>query len=448
MNFLFNKKNKCHFFILSLLNNDRYSFIYKNLCLFPEIDLWQSINGYDKEETIGHLQKSGLKFISLDGIKSMRYGVLANFLTKYFMLKHQVDNDLDFMCMIEDDVALRSNFCEYINQKVTPLFKKNKKLNIVRLGVWGEIYVTSLASAKRTLACIEKEGIIDNIDNQLRKHSGPEKDLSKNAFKTIYDLFSETNTGDCLNTDFIDLSRVEETALKFSDIKPYCKYEEDGIMFFSQNGTDKYLIDNIFKRQKEGFFVDIGATNGINSNNTLTLDRFFDWSGFLIEPSMDFESLFVNRQKSTNIIRSKFISSSSGKSILFGHSTDSCFGSDSQILNDSEYNTDSFHPYNLTTVTFTDLFLENFSHSQVIDLFTLSCNGHESEVISGIDFNLIDIKVLFIKSNEKDELNKILNPHQFIFVRRVSGYFLYINALYLNSMSFNIQLLPTWNNFW
>jgi hypothetical protein len=40
-------------------------------------------------------------------------------------------------------------------------------------------------------------------------------------------------------------------------------------MFYSQYGQDKYLETNIFKGYKNGFYVDVGAHDGIIINNTL-----------------------------------------------------------------------------------------------------------------------------------------------------------------------------------
>jgi hypothetical protein len=53
--------------------------------------------------------------------------------------------------------------------------------------------------------------------------------------------------------------------------------------FYSQFNQDRYMFETFFKENKKGFFVDIGAHDGITGNNT----KFFEeigWSGVCVEP--------------------------------------------------------------------------------------------------------------------------------------------------------------------
>jgi len=40
-------------------------------------------------------------------------------------------------------------------------------------------------------------------------------------------------------------------------------------MFYSQCEQDKFLEETVFKGHKNGFFVDVGAHDGVSINNTL-----------------------------------------------------------------------------------------------------------------------------------------------------------------------------------
>lgn len=68
--------------------------------------------------------------------------------------------------------------------------------------------------------------------------------------------------------------------------------------FYSQHEQDKILYDVLFKNKKEpGFFLDIGAYDGVNISNTLFYERFLNWSGICIEPLPDrFKLLKENRK--------------------------------------------------------------------------------------------------------------------------------------------------------
>lgn len=442
-------KEYCKFFILSLLNGSRNHIIHKNLIIHEDIDLFQSVNGYSEDDTINSLQQSGLIFHNLHDSNSLRYGVLANFLTKFHILEYQIEHDIPYMCFLEDDVCIKKDFIYFIYNEAIPAFKKDKTLNIIRLGVWGEAYVTSLASAKRLIKIIKQTGIRENIDNQLSKLSGKELDLSSHSYHKLFTVSSAPNSGDCLNTKFIDISKVNPKSIKNLDIESSSKLTENDLMYFSQNGTDKYLCDNIFKGKEGGLFIDVGATNGVNSNNTLTLDRFFDWKGLLVEPSLEFESLFTNRyMHGKNVIKSQFVSDESNRKIIFGHSVSSCFASESKELTQKQSNSQDFHSYSLLSKTLTDLFLEYYSYEDTIDLLCISTNGSEFQVLKGFNFNLLNVRCVLVKSDEDKVISPLLYKYNFIALPKISRYLLYVNCNSLDYFDIDVKNLPKWENLW
>ena len=184
------------YFTQSLKKKDRLPNIQKNRLIIPEMEIFKSINGYNEDSTINNLKKMKLKYISLD---FETYGTLANFLTKVKAFQYQVKNNIKYMCLIEDDLILKDDFKDFINQKLSLL----KRYNMVRLGRWGEGYITSLEGAKEILKHIYEKGIILNIDNQLRIHCGKEL----RVWKTPWKLIVPPNEGDCLKTKKITDSK-------------------------------------------------------------------------------------------------------------------------------------------------------------------------------------------------------------------------------------------------
>ena len=57
---------------------------------------------------------------------------------------------------------------------------------------------------------------------------------------------------------------------------------------YSQYGQDIILNDRIFKNKKNGYFIDIGAYDGVCFSNTLLYEEKFDWNGICIEPQEQF----------------------------------------------------------------------------------------------------------------------------------------------------------------
>ena len=73
-------------------------------------------------------------------------------------------------------------------------------------------------------------------------------------------------------------------------------------MFHSQDNQDCFLENNVFKGYKNGVFMDVGAHDGININNTLYFEQTHNWTGVNIEPIKPvFDKLVANRPNSINI---------------------------------------------------------------------------------------------------------------------------------------------------
>lgn len=73
-------------------------------------------------------------------------------------------------------------------------------------------------------------------------------------------------------------------------------------MFNSQDNQDRYLETNVFKGYKNGFYVDVGAHDGISINNTLYFERNNNWTGINVEPLPKvFDKLVVNRPNNINL---------------------------------------------------------------------------------------------------------------------------------------------------
>ena len=74
------------------------------------------------------------------------------------------------------------------------------------------------------------------------------------------------------------------------------KSTNDNKFFFSECGQDKIVKDTFFKNQEDGFFVEIGAFDGLQGSNCYHFERFMNWKGIAIEASpTQFNKLKKNR---------------------------------------------------------------------------------------------------------------------------------------------------------
>jgi FkbM family methyltransferase len=67
--------------------------------------------------------------------------------------------------------------------------------------------------------------------------------------------------------------------------------------FHSQSGQDEFLFNNVFKNKVGGFFLDIGAYDGVTGSNTWFFEKTMHWRGICIEPSpQQFDRMVMRRQ--------------------------------------------------------------------------------------------------------------------------------------------------------
>lgn len=58
------------------------------------------------------------------------------------------------------------------------------------------------------------------------------------------------------------------------------------VPYFSsrKTGQDRWVIEEIFGKKKRGYFVDVGAHNGVKGSNSYALEKYLYWDGICIEP--------------------------------------------------------------------------------------------------------------------------------------------------------------------
>ena len=213
------------FVALSLNSTERAGFIRENLSVLPELELFPAVNGFSKEATARSLASTPLKFHVYTFCNYARfatYGSLANFVTKYLALRMQRRRRLPYMVMLEDDMALRPGFRSFVEAAVRG--GQLERADLLVLGQWGEGYVTSLASARRVLAGLERQGVPLTIDIMLNDgHAGRAVRLTGAPWSHRV----APNAGDCLKTAHIGLHDLPRRCVHTCSGGPRCMRELD-----------------------------------------------------------------------------------------------------------------------------------------------------------------------------------------------------------------------------
>ena len=89
--------------------------------------------------------------------------------------------------------------------------------------------------------------------------------------------------------------------------------QEEAVKSHSQLGQDVWVY-NALGHKRGGFFVELGAGDGIELSNTYALEKHFGWIGVCIECSRQFEALRRNRRCACD---SACVSGADGESVVF-----------------------------------------------------------------------------------------------------------------------------------
>ena len=161
---------------------------------------------------------------------------------------------------------------------------------------------------------------------------------------------------------------------------------------YSQIGQDKNVI-KYYNGKKGGYFLDIGATNGIDINNTYLLEKKYKWKGICVEPQKKYwRDLNKNRDciKLNNLLYSK-----EGLELEFSEAG-ALGGITSHI--DKHLEAKKENQVKLKTETLNNI-LEKYDAPEYIDYLSLDTEGSELEILKGIDLNKYKIGYLNIEHN-------------------------------------------------
>ena len=192
-------------------------------------------------------------------------------------------------------------------------------------------------------------------------------------------------------------------------------------LIFAKNYTQDD-INSILKEYinyKNGFYIEIGANDGVRQSNTLYLEKFKNWKGILVEPSKRYKNLIKNRKKKNyffNVACCSFESVDKYKSLYYA---------DLHTLSKNNINQKDFESFQKEAETHFSGKVEEFKIEQIplnellikskapeiIDFFSLDVEGDELNVLKGINFDDYKFKFLLIEGDETEVTEFLLSKN-------------------------------------
>jgi FkbM family methyltransferase len=175
----------------------------------------------------------------------------------------------------------------------------------------------------------------------------------------------------------------------------------------SQLGQDLFVWAELnFKRN--GYFVEFGATNGVELSNTYMLEKEFGWTGILAEPGRRWHK-HLKRNRGCHI-ETDCVWATSNATLTFNEAD---LGEFSTV--DSFSSADSYEQirkkgrkYAVNTISLTDL-LDKYKAPGVIDYLSIDTEGSEFEILEDFNFDKYQFRVITCEHNFTAQREKIFS---------------------------------------
>jgi len=164
------------------------------------------------------------------------------------------------------------------------------------------------------------------------------------------------------------------------------------------------LLETNFK--KNGFFVEFGATNGLDLSNTWLLEKEYGWNGILAEPAKAYhESIRKNRSCH---IDEGCVWSESNSFIDFMECQSGELSTISKFKNLDFHKREESEIYKVKTISLNDL-LKKYNAPKKIEYLSIDTEGSELEILNNFNFKEYEFGIITCEHNFNNNRQKIKN---------------------------------------
>ena len=184
--------------------------------------------------------------------------------------------------------------------------------------------------------------------------------------------------------------------------------------YYSLNDLDQKIEKHL--DYNNGFFIELGANDGVNQSNTLYFEKHRNWKGILIEPTPhQYLACRKNRSENNHIYCAAYTSFEYKEKfveIIYSNLMSTPLGLESDIHNPAEHaelgkqfldKTEDNFIFGALAKTLNELMIQS-NAPHMMDLLSLDVEGAEIEVLKGIDHTDYRFKFLCIESRSKEKL--------------------------------------------
>jgi FkbM family methyltransferase len=210
--------------------------------------------------------------------------------------------------------------------------------------------------------------------------------------------------------------------------------------YYSQHGED-FLLWNFFGYESKGFFVDVGAFDGIHLSNTYSLEEQ-GWSGICIEPHPKYFPFCKKTRKNSICLAIACVGEEGVKQVDFnieesglysGISRDDAAEISYYYKHGWGIDFPGFRRITVPAMTLNRILDKYLPSGSEIDVISIDVEGTELDVLRGLDLDRFKPRILLIEA-AKDEAEGVISSYLNRF-GYIKGRELRINKFYVRELA-------------
>jgi FkbM family methyltransferase len=188
------------------------------------------------------------------------------------------------------------------------------------------------------------------------------------------------------------------------------KYEP----FYHDLYNDLFYRDIIFPGKRNGYFVEVGALDGLRMSQSYLFEKTLDWNGIVVEPNPVWKDE-LNLQRNCNI-STNAVSSTNGTATFESREIAAFSGLKSSV--NASRSSDIIGEFEVETITLCDL-LDKCNAPETIDWVSIDTEGAELDILNQFfaDNKRYKINLLSFETLDLIETNKIMSNQPYLKIK-------------------------------
>ena len=197
--------------------------------------------------------------------------------------------------------------------------------------------------------------------------------------------------------------------------------------YFSLNELDKKISK--YLNYENGYYVELGANDGISQSNTLHFELYKNWKGILIEPiKTKYQQCIQIRNKINKFYNCACVSrefKEDNVQIVYSNLRTMTVDKNNIIDPKTHINNDDLNFYQkhinikVEAKTLNSILVEA-NAPKLIDLLSLDTEGYENEVLNGINHDKFKFKYILVETKDFTKTNEILVKYNYSLLEKLS----------------------------